>query len=95
MSVLKVNFASMDDGVTALNTHWNQLQAHFADLDAKVQQLLPLWEGGAQAAYLAHHAKWRQSATQVHTALKQIHGNLSSTSQGFQLAETRIKNHWG
>lgn len=94
MGVLKVNFATMGDGVTALNKHWTQLQAHFADLDANVQQLMHVWDGEAQASYRAHQAKFRGASDQVHGALKQLHGNLDTTHQGFRTTEKTVRTGW-
>jgi 6 kDa early secretory antigenic target len=91
---LKVNFSTMGDGITALNKHWNQLQAHFSDLDSNVQQLMQVWDGGARAAYLAHQAKFRQASDRVHTSLKQMHGNLTTTSDGFRTTEKTITSGW-
>jgi len=94
MGVLKVNFATMSDGVAALNRQWNQLQTQFADLDSNVQQLTQVWDGQAQAAYLAHQTKFRRGADQVHASLKQLHGGLDSWHQDFQSAEKSIRGGW-
>jgi WXG100 family type VII secretion target len=94
MGVLKVNFSTMSDGVTALNKHWSQLQAHFADLDANVQQLMAVWDGEGQAAYLAHQAKFRKASDQVHGHLKQMHGNLDTTHQDFRATEKTVRTGW-
>jgi WXG100 family type VII secretion target len=94
MGVLKVNFATMGEGVEALQRHWSQLQAHFADLDANVQQLMQVWSGEAQAAYLAHQRRFRSAADQVHGQLKQMHGNLQTTHQTFQATEQTIRKGW-
>jgi WXG100 family type VII secretion target len=94
MGVLKVNFATMSDGVAALNKHWNQLQTQFADLDSNVQQLMQVWDGEAQAAYLAHQTKFRRGADQVHVSLKQLHGGLDSWHQDFQSTEKSVRSGW-
>jgi WXG100 family type VII secretion target len=94
MGVLKVNFATMGDGVTALNKHWSQLQAQFADLEANVQQLMQVWDGEAQASYLAHQAKFRKGADQVHASLRQLHGSLDSWHQDFRTTEKTVRTGW-
>jgi WXG100 family type VII secretion target len=94
MGVLKVNFATMGDGVAALNKHWTQLQSQFADLDSNVQQLMQVWSGEAQAAYLSHQAKFRKGADQVHASLKQMHTGLDSWQQGFQSTEKAVRSGW-
>jgi WXG100 family type VII secretion target len=94
MGVLKVDFASMGDGVAALNRHWSQLQAQFADLDANVQQLMQVWDGEGQAAYLAHQARFRKGADQVHTSLKQLHGSLDTRHQDFRATEKGVRTGW-
>jgi WXG100 family type VII secretion target len=94
MGVLKVNFTTMGDGVTALNKHWSQLQSQFADLDSNVQQLMQAWDGDAQAAYLAHQTKFKKAADQVHASLKMLHGNLNDTHTDFQSTEKSIRGGW-
>ncbi|HLH70270.1 MAG TPA: WXG100 family type VII secretion target [Candidatus Dormibacteraeota bacterium] len=94
MGVLKVQFSSMSQAVDTFNQCLKQLNAHSADLDAHVQQLLQTWSGEAQAAYHSQQKRLRSAIDQSIEQLGKLSTKLDTTKQTYQATEQTIRKAW-
>lgn len=94
MSLIQVNYGSMDAGVAQIRATHGRLQSMFEDLQGQVNQLLPTWDGTAQAAYFAVQQNWNTVNQALHQGLSQMGTGVDTANHNFQSAETANTSGW-
>lgn len=85
MDEIAVDFRALEDGEASLRRAVEEIEAHLADLEHSVSQLLGTWSGDAARAYQQAQHDWdvamegmRQDLRDLHEFLVTAHGNHTS-----------------
>ena len=95
MSLIQVNYGSLQAGESEIRSTVARLQSMFDDLQAQVSQLLPTWDGTARDSYYAVQQNWNRVTVELNTALQQMGVGVQTANSNFQSAESANTRGWG
>jgi WXG100 family type VII secretion target len=85
MEEIAVDFRALEDGEASLRRAVDEIEAHLAELEHYVSQLLNTWSGQAAQAYQQAQHDWdlamdgmRQNLRDLHEFVVTAHGNHAS-----------------
>jgi WXG100 family type VII secretion target len=89
IAAIRVELAAMEAGEADFRQILNALQATLDNLDGQLRASLAAWDGEAQAAYQAAHARWRAAAQNMADTLAWLHGVIQTAGGNYASARAR------
>jgi WXG100 family type VII secretion target len=89
---IQVDYAAMEEAASTIKSSSKTIEDKLSELDSQLKKIT--WEGGDQAAYLAHKSKWDQAVADMNQILLQISGAVATARQGYGDTEQAGVNAW-
>ena len=86
---LVVNFVALQKASADIHSALNTLNTQLGQLEQDAAPLVASWDGGAREAYDARQARWKQSAGDLSTILRDIKQALDESAVDYQHTEKR------
>ncbi len=92
MTVIKVDYAALENASMRINQISGMLDENLTDLRSRLQRLN--WEGEDRVAYNQFQAQWDTAVSELNTLLAQIGGEVSNAKTRFVENELRGAKRW-
>lgn len=92
MTVIKVDYAALEQASTRINQISGMLDENLTDLRSRLQRLN--WEGEDRTAYSQFQAQWDTAVSELNTLLNQIGGEVNNAKIRFVENEMRGAKRW-
>ena len=78
---------ALAQGVSAIESTYNDLQGHFRRLEGDLSTIGSSWQGAASVQFSSLMAQWQENAAKVNQALQELADNLRGTDKAMQANE--------
>jgi WXG100 family type VII secretion target len=93
MTLIQVNYASLDDGSMTLSELAGKLEQLLADLNSAMQPVLATWDGNAVQQYADRKAEWDGADNELSGLVGQFGKAVDEANQTHQTTEQRIVSY--
>ena len=83
---------ALAQGVSAIESTYNDLQGHFRRLEGDLSTIGSSWQGSASVQFTQLMQQWQDNAAKVNQALQDLADNLSATDSSMRDNESETKN---
>ena len=83
---------ALAQGVSAIESTYNDLQGHFRRLEGDLSTIGSSWQGAASAQFTALMTQWQENAAKVNQALQDLADNLRATDSSMEANESETEN---
>jgi 6 kDa early secretory antigenic target len=92
MSIIKVNYAAMENAQGRIREISTLLSENLGDLRSQLQRLH--WTGEDRTAYQLQQEKWDTASEELNTLLGQIGAEVDNASRNYRESEMRRAASW-
>ena len=78
---------ALAQGVSAIESTYNDLQGHFRRLEGDLSTIGSSWQGSASVQFTQLMQQWQDNAAKVNAALQELADNLRGTDKAMQANE--------
>lgn len=89
MSMLRVDFAALQQGVADIQKGLNTLENQLAELERDAGPLVASWEGEAKQQYDDRQRRWTQASVHLQGILREIKGALEASAASYLETEQK------
>jgi early secretory antigenic target protein ESAT-6 len=90
MTLIQVNYASLDDGALTLNGLNSKLNQLITDLETAMKPVLASWDGEAMTTYTQRKAEWDTATNELTGLVAQFGKAVDEANQHHQATEKKI-----
>ena len=83
---------ALAQGVSAIESTYNDLQGHFRRLEGDLSTIGSSWQGDASVQFTSLMAQWQENAAKVNQALQDLADNLRATDSSMEANESETEN---
>ena len=83
---------ALAQGVSAIESTYNDLQGHFRRLEGDLSTIGSSWQGAASVQFSSLMAQWQENAAKVNQALQDLADNLRATDSSMEANESETEN---
>ncbi len=94
MATISVNYGAMSSGHDGLVATWNRIEAHLAELDARVAATADM-SADTLLAYRALKARWDASAQQRQAVLHGLATAVGNAGEQYRLVDLSMAAQFG
>ena len=83
---------ALQQGFTAVESTYNDLQGHFRRLEGDLSTIGSSWQGAASVQFSSLMAQWQENAAKVNQALQDLADNLRATDSSMTHNESETES---
>ena len=83
---------ALAQGVSAIESTYNDLQGHFRRLEGDLSTIGSSWQGAASVQFSSLMTQWQENAAKVNQALQDLADNLRATDSSMEANESETEN---
>ena len=83
---------ALAQGVSAIESTYNDLQGHFRRLEGDLSTIGSSWQGSASVQFTQLMQQWQDNAAKVNQALQDLADNLRATDSSMEANESETEN---
>ena len=83
---------ALAQGVSAIESTYNDLQGHFRRLEGDLSTIGSSWQGSASVQFTQLMTQWQENAAKVNQALQDLADNLRATDSSMEANESETEN---
>ena len=83
---------ALAQGVSAIESTYNDLQGHFRRLEGDLSTIGSSWQGAASVQFTSLMTQWQENAAKVNQALQDLADNLRATDSSMEANESETEN---
>lgn len=94
MTRILAEFSAFDEGERAFRRALRDFESVLDSMENSLGRSLSEWDGDAKRTYLEAHARWDQSARELHKRLARLHQAIQRTHRNFHSSSRTNVQMW-